>query len=349
MIMKRREFVGSALAATAGMWPSRVSASPVPALDEKGWNIKVGLYSITFLGIWYRGQALTLEELIKRAKKYGYDGIEIDGKHPHGNPLDMPKSRCREIRAIADGEGIEIYGVAANNDFSSPITEHRECQVLYVRELIRMAADLGATTLRVFLAWPGVTQDLAIATYKISRPLWDSFHRGFSETQIWDWCRDALVECARHASDAGVMLALQNHKPVVKTHHDVLRMVREVSSPNLKVSLDAPILPVKTPEYIRRAALDVGSLQVLSHFGGEYKRGLDSKVIGEAFYAPFVQAMKQIGYKGLHRVRAVPFAAGRGRQNGWNRIRGGERADGGGVLARPHQVGSRLAPDSERE
>ena len=55
--------------------------------------MKVGLYSITYLGLWYRGEALTLPELIRKAKEFGYDGIEIDGKRPHGNPLDWPKKR----------------------------------------------------------------------------------------------------------------------------------------------------------------------------------------------------------------------------------------------------------------
>ena len=57
--------------------------------------------------------------MISRAKKYGYDGIEIDGKRPHGNPLDWPAARCRDLRSRADGEGIDIYAVAANNDFST--------------------------------------------------------------------------------------------------------------------------------------------------------------------------------------------------------------------------------------
>ena len=51
--------------------------------------MKLGLYSITFLGVWYRGPALTLEDLITRAREYGYDGIEIDGKRPHGNPIEL--------------------------------------------------------------------------------------------------------------------------------------------------------------------------------------------------------------------------------------------------------------------
>jgi sugar phosphate isomerase/epimerase len=302
MVMSRREFVG-ALGAAAGLLHPKASAKPV--LPGRRLNMKVGLYSISFLGKWYRGEALTLEELIKRAKKYGYDGVEVDGKRPHGNPLDMPRSRCRELRSIAAGEGIDIYGVAANNDFSSPIPEHRECQILYVRELIHMTSDLGARTLRVFLAWPGVTEEQGVASYGIAVPRWEAFRQGFSDQQVWDWCREGLVECARYAGDAGITLALQNHKPVIKTHHDVLRMVREVSSPHLKVSLDAPIMPVKTPEYIRQAALDVGPLQVLSHFGGEYERGADGKVEcsptykpGADFYIPFIRAMNEIGYSG---------------------------------------------------
>jgi sugar phosphate isomerase/epimerase len=304
MHLNRRDFVAASLAATAGMWQAQAAAAP--NAQPKGWDIKLGLYSITFLGIWYRGEALTLEQLIQRAKKYGYAGIEIDGKRPHGNPLDLPRSRCRELRSRADGEGIEIYGVAANNDFSSPVPEHRECQILYVRELIRMTADLGAKTVRVFLAWPGVTADKdGVATYAIAVPRWEAFRQGFSEQQIWDWCRQGLVECARYAGDAGVTLALQNHKPVIQTHQDVLRMVREVNSPHLKVSLDAPIMPDRSPEAIRQAALDVGPLQVLSHFGGEYVRGADGKVQssptykrGADFYVPFVKAMKAIGYQG---------------------------------------------------
>ena len=63
--------------------------------------MKIGLYSITYLGLWYRGEALTLPQLISRAKKFGYDGIEIDGKRPHGNPLDWPAAKCRELRSLA--------------------------------------------------------------------------------------------------------------------------------------------------------------------------------------------------------------------------------------------------------
>ncbi len=294
--MNRRQFMATSLAGTAGLVANINGFSQ--RSQKKNSNIKVGLYSITFLGIWYRGEALSLEEMIKRAKKYGYAGIEIDGKRPHGNPLDWPVERCQELRSIADGEGIEIFGVAANNDFSSPVPEYRECQIAYVKDLIRMTSDLGAKTLRMFLGWPGVTKHPQIAQYTIARDVWEYTHKKFSEEEIWAWCREGMVESAKYAENAGVILALQNHKPVIRDYKDVLRMVKEVDSPNLKVSLDAPIMDDKSPENIRRAANAVGDLQVLSHFGGEYERDTDGKIIAPEFYTHFVRVMHDIGYSG---------------------------------------------------
>ena len=49
--------------------------------------MKIGLYRITYLGLWYGGEALRLEEVLRRAKEFGYDGVEIDGKRPHGNAI----------------------------------------------------------------------------------------------------------------------------------------------------------------------------------------------------------------------------------------------------------------------
>ncbi len=294
--INRRKFMGTSLAAAAGL-AANINSIAQSAQKKKS-NMKVGLYSITFLGVWYRGEALSLEEMIKRAKNYRYEGIEIDGKRPHGNPLDWPTKRCKELRAVSDGEGIEIHGVAANNDFSNPVPEYRECQIAYVKELIRMTSDLGARTLRMFLAWPGVTKHPQLAKYTIARDIWKYAHEKFTAEEIWTWCREGMAECARYAEDAGVILALQNHAPVIRDYRDVLRMVKEVNSPSLKVSLDAPIMADKSPENIRRAARDVGDLQVLSHFGGEYDRDKNGKVEGAAFYKPFIQAMHEIGYSG---------------------------------------------------
>src|SRR5579871_3118659 len=150
--VSRRSFVQ-----TAALAASTVGAADLTRAASPRAAVKIGLYSITYGGVWYRGDALTVEQVVDRAAKFGYQGVEIDGKRPHGNPLDMPKTRCQELKKRAADLGLEIYAVAANNDFSSPVPEHRESQLVYTRELMRMTAGLGAKVMRVFVAWPGVT------------------------------------------------------------------------------------------------------------------------------------------------------------------------------------------------
>lgn len=271
--------------------------------------MKLGLYSITYLGVWYRGRALTMEELIERAQAYGYEGIEIDGKRPHGSPLDWPRRRCQELQLKARDAGLDIYAVAANNDFSSPVPEYRESQLLYVRDLIQMTADLGVKTLRVFAAWPGLTIAPDGARYTKARQMWRDAHLENTPEQTWDWCRDGLSEAARWAGDAGVTLALQNHAPVTNSPADMLRMIREVASPHMKACLDAPLAAKQGVASMREAAREVAGLQVLSHFGGEYERAADGSVRGlvrhpddtltpEDYYLDFAAGMQEIGYEG---------------------------------------------------
>lgn len=301
--MTRRAFLAASSAAAAK-----------PALGD----VKPALYSVTYIGLWYRGDALSMEQVLDRAKRFGYEGVEIEAKRPHGCPLDWPKKRCREFRARARDAGLAITGVAAMNDFSSPIAEHREAQLANVRDLIRMTADLDARVLRVFLAWPGAHRTPeGGGRYDIAQRLWDTAHEGIPEEQTWAWCRECLAESSRIAGDYGVTLALQNHRPIIRTYQDVLRMIREVGSPHLKACMDAPIMENKDAAYLRKAIQDTGALQVQSHFGGEYERQTpDGPILRpitrsqwgrpyerpgywtENFYLPFIQALLETGYRG---------------------------------------------------
>lgn len=271
--------------------------------------MKLGLYSITYLGVWYDGPALTVKELIERAKRFGYDGIELDGKRPHGHPMDLSSAACRDIRLQVADAGLELYAVAANNDFSSPVTETRESQLGYVKDLVRVTADLGAKVLRIFAAWPGVHKQDIGASYDMAERIWADSHRGFSCGDVWDWCRDGLVEAAAWARDAGIVLALQNHHEVVNNYRDMLRMIRDVGSPNLRAAFDAPLGRKQGVTSMRTAAMEVGPLQTLSHFGGEYEQDRNGRVNGfvrhrngsltpEDFYPDFAMGMRDIGYEG---------------------------------------------------
>jgi hypothetical protein len=69
-------------------------------------------------------------------------------------------------------------------------------------------------------------------------------------------------------------------------------------------------MPDRSPAAIQAAAREVGPLQVLSHFGGEFERRMDGTIRGfdifdgvnrgdtNQYYREFVRAMHAIGYQG---------------------------------------------------
>lgn len=268
--------------------------------------MKVGLYSITYLGIWYDGPALTIKEFIHKAKELGFDGIELDGKRPHANPMDLDQRARDEIREECERLGLEIPAIASNNDFSSPVPEHQECQLLMVREQARLARDLGAKVVRLFAAWPGVTFRDGLALYEEARQGWERAYPDVPWLERYRLVRDCLREAANFGEEFGVVMALQNHPPIIRHYQDTLDLVREVDSPWLKVCLDVPLLTRQDDKWVRQASLATGELQVHSHFGGEFFRDEEGKVRLKPFglgrpltnYPTFLRAMKEIGYEG---------------------------------------------------
>ena len=268
--------------------------------------MKVGLYSITYLGVWYNGRALTWKEVLDKAKEYGYDGVEFDGKRPHANPMDWDEKTRDEVRNEAEKLGLELPAVASNNDFSSPVPEHRECQLLMVREQARLAADLGAKVVRLFAAWPGVTFRDGTAHYEEARQTWEQAFQNVPRQIRWRLVRECLKEAAAIGEEFGVVMALQNHSPIIRHWKDCYDLVKEVNSPWLKVCLDLPIMTSYEEGWVRQATLTVGDLQVHSHFGGEFCRNDEGKIQLPSFrfgqpapdYAYFIKLMQEIGYDG---------------------------------------------------
>ncbi len=287
--------------------------------------MKVGLYSISCSGVWFNDRpALSVEEFIDTAKKFGYEGVEIDLKRPHGSPLDLDVNRCEAIKSYAEQQGIEICGAAANNNFASIVPEEIENELLMVREQIKITKALGAPVLRLFAAWRGIVMRNGVATYEMtSKP----DYRGALRYELHQTIVKCFKECAKWAEEAGIILALQNHAPIVETYEDMLQFVKEVDSPNFKCCLDAPCLgwnkEKQSDEYILKAVHDVGNLQVISHANAEFVEKEDGSVEMISFdpheqpvltnYPMFIKALKNIGYKGYinYEFCHMPFRNGK--------------------------------------
>ncbi len=317
--MNRRKFIetsgAAAGAAVFGSVAPAVNPSPLAGEQRAGTTgkIKLGLYSISYGGIWYKGTALSFDELCRRAREYGFDGIELDNKRPMGNPMDLDQRKREEMRNSLAKYGLEMPCVAANNDFSSPMPEHRACQLLMVRETAKLASDMGAKIVRLFAAWPGVPIHESTGTYDFVRD--NSGYFNFTKqypfvTRLdrWNFVKECLAEAARMGEENGIVMALQNHTPLIRHWKDTYDLVKEVNSPWLKICLDLPIFENLDKEYVANAVRTVGNLQVHSHYGGEYFRDenkvVRQKVLEHHFskplpdYAHYIGLMNEIGYNG---------------------------------------------------
>lgn len=272
--------------------------------------MKVGLYSISCSGVWFKDRPpLTVEEFIDTAKKFGYEGVELDLKRPHASPLDLDTKRCKEIAAYAADKGLEMSGAAANNNFASIVDEQIENELLFVREQLRVAKDLGAPVLRLFAAWNGIVKVEGLATYERTRNYEYYGALGWQKRESVMRC---LKECVKYAEDAGVVLALQNHHPVIEDYHDMLDFIKWVDSPWLKACFDAPCcgwtVKTQSDEYMAQAVRDVGDLQMISHANAEFEENADGSVSMIPFegqeevltnYPVFIKTLKEVGYDGF--------------------------------------------------
>lgn len=269
--------------------------------------MKISLYTITLNGGYYDGPPVPLLDIFPKAKAWGYDGIEIEAKRPHGSPLDLDAAARERIRRAAEEHELEISCLAAYNDYSSPIDEHRENELLMTREQIRLAADLGCPLVRVFAAWSGVTRRDGRITYDVAR--YDIDHRYPGTTALERWCyvRDCLAQAAEMAEAAGVTLALQNHAPIITHYQHMLEFIEEVDSPALQACLDAPLMQCHSEEYYREAIEATGQRLVHTHYGGRFEEQADGSVTKLRHKAhphvaderAFLRAAKElIGYQG---------------------------------------------------
>lgn len=168
-------------------------------------------------------------------------------------------------------------------------------QVAYVRELARIARELGATAVRVFTGYGTGAA---------------------SAQQDWNICVRALRECADQAADFGVVLGVQNHHDVGVAWESYLEMLSEVDHPSCRAMFDpwAPALHgddlescarALAPYMVQTTLADYVRLRRFSYRPAliNYKQEVDSVravPLGEGFVAlePFFSGLRAGGFDG---------------------------------------------------
>ena len=137
--------------------------------------------------------ALTLTELIDKAKCYDYRHLElrVEWHHRHGVELNASPAFLREAKARFQDSGIALSCIATGCKFISPIRSERTAQVELLKRYIQLAETMDAQNVRFF---------------------GDPVPRNpINRDKTFSWQAEGIRACDTFAGEAGVTLCLETH------------------------------------------------------------------------------------------------------------------------------------------
>lgn len=213
-------------------------AAPLFA-QQKDFQLKPVLHSVSYLGIWRGHAQLSLDEFLVKAKTLGFKQVMLVAKRPHLAPADYDDAARAKLRQRIKDLGLEVVALAGYTDFTGgmdrPGIPVSEIQAAYVGEVVKLAHDLGVPRVRVFTGYerPGIPFD-----------------------QQWGAVVAGLKLAARQAAKyPDITLIVQNHHDIAVHPDSMLWLLKEVNEPNVKAGFDAwsPTLEGMKPAEIAEA------------------------------------------------------------------------------------------------
>ena len=223
-----------------------------------------------------------LEEAIRRLARIGYDGIEIGCAAPHAFPAHLSADRRRELRSILQTEGLAPVsllpapGGGPGNNAASPLSEERQSTIDHYKEVVDLAADLGAPLVLYIAGW------LVFGTTR---------QEGFR------YSTDCLAEVARHAATRSITIVVEPTSAdsnLIETADDALELMRASGEPNVKVMFDTYHVMYRnevSSDYVHAMAPHLAHI----HCADTDRLAPGD---GEVNWRGVLQAVKDVGYDG---------------------------------------------------
>jgi sugar phosphate isomerase/epimerase len=278
--------------------------------------MKLSMDTVSYAGYFTDGEHVPIEEAMTRAAKVGFDAIDVFAHRPMAFPMDLDEDRRKKIVDHAKALDLAMPCVECCTNYMTgnhALVFPQEKEILYTREAIKLAADMGIPLVRILAGFIGYFMNPR-AQSGYGNPAFESRSMRVSQNKDWleQWhaVKHALREVALMAQDAGVILALQTHPEITNNNEETLEMLDEVGVDSLKVGLDLPLMESQDPEFIRNTVLSMKDLMVHSHsISIVNKRTVGGAVFGWDEVTPgsekdtcdwetFFKACKEIGYKG---------------------------------------------------
>lgn len=183
--------------------------------------------------------AYSIQDAMATAVRLGFDGIEIACREPHLSP-DTSRRRVDEMRAVADGLGLEIPALAGYMGNFSDAAD-RECEAAYEAfcALLEHAERLRADALRLFPGGPNAF-------------LAQDYH--YEKAAFW------LRRCAVEAASRGKRILLEIHNnSLVETPDSALRLLGLVNDDTVGLIHDAGNMYIVGTDFGRDSVSRLGT------------------------------------------------------------------------------------------
>lgn len=226
-----------------------------------------------------------MEYCIDQAARLGFDGIEL----LLVQMTSEEKPYLNNLKKRAFHAGLDIMGFSTHQGYVFPEKEKRDEEIKKTIHQIELAYELGIPTMRLNTGRWGTSGsfDELMANRGIEPVL-----EGYTEDDGFNWVIDSIEQCIPVAEKCGVVLGLENHWGLGRTAEGVQRIVKEVDSPWLMVTLDTGNFLEDPYDQLEMLAGQAILMQAKTYYGGGkwYTLDLDYPRIGEI--------MRKAGYKG---------------------------------------------------
>jgi len=249
--------------------------------------VKLGCSSSSYDALIRSGKLELMAWVRACADELEVDGVEfLDAHFPTTDPIYL-----RDLKRLCTDGGLTIAGVAVTNDFGQD--ERRIPEIDRVRHWCDIAAYLGAPVVRVFAGTlpahrPAAAQGVIVSAL---RKVFGG-ERVPDRRRLWSDVTWALRQCADHAAERGVTVALQNRRGgIVSTWQQLAQCTHDVGSPWLRICLD-PAGIEEGPRYedVLRSTVQVHArLRDVGDDGGD----------ADVYWPELLRGLKAARYRGF--------------------------------------------------
>ncbi|MBU9724672.1 D-psicose 3-epimerase [Diplocloster modestus] len=241
-----------------------------------------------FTNFWETNWNFDHMKYVKKARKIGFDILEFQAQPL----LEMTKEHMRDIRKMADDEGIELtysLGLDPNYDVSSADEQIRKSGIDYLKRIVECVGFMDGRIISgvSYAGWGS-------PDYIVN-----------DKTSIVELSLDSMRQIVKTAEDYGVIYCVEAVNRfegcVINTAEEALDYVSKIDSENIAILLDTYHMNIEE-DCIGDAIRSVGNRLGSFHTGDNNRRCPGR---GHINFDEVFQALSDIGYKG--RIVSEPF------------------------------------------